>query len=58
MRRIVMFNWLTADGYFARPDGNLQWVVPEGSMRDDDTEGERRDWLLELDPALHRDQIP
>ena len=29
MRRIVMFNWLTADGYFAGPDGNLEWVVPD-----------------------------
>jgi dihydrofolate reductase len=29
MRRIVMFNWLTADGYFAAPDGNLNWVVPD-----------------------------
>ena len=29
MRRIVMFNWLTADGYFAGPDGNLNWVVPD-----------------------------
>ena len=29
MRRIVMFNWLTADGYFAGPDGNLDWVVPD-----------------------------
>jgi dihydrofolate reductase len=28
-RRIVMFNWLTADGYFAGPDGNLNWVVPD-----------------------------
>ena len=28
-RRIVMFNWLTADGYFAGPDGNLTWVVPD-----------------------------
>ena len=24
-----MFNWLTADGYFAGPDGNLNWVVPD-----------------------------
>jgi dihydrofolate reductase len=24
-----MFNWLTADGYFAGPDGNLDWVVPD-----------------------------
>ena len=29
MRRIVTFNWLTADGYFAGPDGNLDWVVPD-----------------------------
>jgi dihydrofolate reductase len=28
MRRIVMFNWMTADGYFAGTDGNLNWVVP------------------------------
>jgi dihydrofolate reductase len=24
-----MFNWLTANGYFAGPDGNLDWVVPD-----------------------------
>jgi dihydrofolate reductase len=24
-----MFNWMTADGYFAGPDGNLAWVVPD-----------------------------
>ena len=24
-----MFNWLTADGYFSGPDGNLNWVVPD-----------------------------
>ena len=29
MRRIVTFDWLTADGYFAGPDGNLDWVVPD-----------------------------
>jgi dihydrofolate reductase len=29
MRRIVMFNRVTADGYFAGPDGNLEWVVPD-----------------------------
>ncbi len=28
-RRIVMFNWVSADGYFAGPDGNLEWVVPD-----------------------------
>jgi dihydrofolate reductase len=29
MRRIVMFNWMTADGYFTGQDGNLDWVVPD-----------------------------
>lgn len=28
-RRIVIFNWVTADGYFAGLDGNLEWVVPD-----------------------------
>ena len=28
-RRIVMFNWVSADGYFAGPDGSLEWVVPD-----------------------------
>lgn len=28
-RRILMFNWLTADGYFSGPDGSLDWVVPD-----------------------------
>jgi dihydrofolate reductase len=28
-RRIVAFDWLTADGYFAGRDGNLSWVVPD-----------------------------
>jgi dihydrofolate reductase len=29
MRRIVTFNWVTADGYFAGSDGDLDWVVPD-----------------------------
>ena len=29
MRRIVMFNWVSADGYFAGPSGDLNWVVPD-----------------------------
>jgi dihydrofolate reductase len=29
MRRIVTFNRVTADGYFAGLDGNLDWVVPD-----------------------------
>jgi len=32
MRRIVMFNRVTADGYFAGPDGNLNWVVPDPEL--------------------------
>jgi dihydrofolate reductase len=32
MRRIVMFNRVTADGYFAAPDGNLGWVVPDAEL--------------------------
>jgi dihydrofolate reductase len=28
-RRIVMFNWMTVDGYFAARDGSLDWVVPD-----------------------------
>ena len=32
MRRIVMFNRVTADGYFAGPDGNLEWVVQEQEL--------------------------
>ena len=29
MRRIVAFNWMTEDGYFAASDGSLDWVVPD-----------------------------
>jgi dihydrofolate reductase len=32
MRRIVTFNRVTADGYFAGPDGNLEWVVPDEEL--------------------------
>jgi len=32
MRRIVMFNRVTADGYFAGVDGNLNWVVPDQEL--------------------------
>ena len=31
-RRIVTFNWVTANGYFAGPDGNLQWVVADAEQ--------------------------
>jgi dihydrofolate reductase len=36
MRRIVMFNRVSADGYFAGPDGSLDWVVPDDQL---DAEG-------------------
>jgi len=29
MRRLVMFNRVTADGYFASEDGKLDWVIPD-----------------------------
>lgn len=32
MRRIVTFNRVSADGYFAGPDGNLAWVVPDEDL--------------------------
>ena len=32
MRRIVMFNRVSADGYFAAADGNLDWVVPDAQV--------------------------
>jgi dihydrofolate reductase len=32
MRRIVAFNNISADGYFAAMDGNLNWVVPDPHM--------------------------
>ena len=32
MRRIVMFNHVTADGYFAGSDGNLDWVTPDEEL--------------------------
>lgn len=32
MRRIVTFNNVSADGYFAAPDGNLDWVVQDPEL--------------------------
>jgi dihydrofolate reductase len=32
MRRIVMFNRVTADGYFSTPDGGLDWAVPDTAL--------------------------
>ncbi len=35
MRRIVMFNRVTADGYFGGPHGELDWTVPEPAIDKD-----------------------
>jgi dihydrofolate reductase len=32
MRRIVAFDRVSAEGYFAAPDGGLDWVVPEPEL--------------------------
>lgn len=32
MRRIVMFNHVSADGFFAAADGNLNWVVSDSEI--------------------------
>ena len=37
MRRIVMINWLSVDGFFAGPNGEIDWMVRD----------------LEVDKALH-----
>jgi len=31
-RRIVMFNRVSADGYFSGPDGRMDWVVPDDAI--------------------------
>ena len=31
-RRMVIFEWMTADGQFAGTDGNLDWVVPDDAQ--------------------------
>jgi dihydrofolate reductase len=38
-RRIVMFNWMTANGHFAGADGNLDWVVPDEAQAKAAVEG-------------------
>src|SRR5215208_7502343 len=32
MRRIIVYDNVTADGYFAAPDGSLNWVAPDEEM--------------------------
>ena len=46
-RQIVMFNWMTADGSFSGPDGNLDWVVPDDEQVKAAVDGiQRRDTVL------------
>jgi dihydrofolate reductase len=39
MRRIMAFNRVTADGYFASSDGKLDWTVPEPQIDKEAGEG-------------------
>jgi len=39
MRRIVMFNQVTPDGFFAAPDGGLDWVVNDEEVQRDGAAG-------------------
>jgi dihydrofolate reductase len=34
-----LFNWVTAGGYFAGPDGDLDWVVPDDEQAKTNAEG-------------------
>ena len=36
---LTLIYWVTADGYFARPDGNLEWVVPDDEQAQAAAEG-------------------
>lgn len=35
MRQIIVFDRVSADGYFATPDGKLDWTVPEQALDQD-----------------------
>ena len=50
MRRIVMFNRVSADGFFAAADGNLDWVVPDAEV-DKRARRHPRDGHRDLRPA-------
>jgi dihydrofolate reductase len=39
MSRIVMFNRVSADGYFAAADGNLAWMVPDDALDEEAATG-------------------
>src|SRR5262245_52659016 len=38
-RRIVVFDRVSADGYFAAPDGDLNWAVPDEQLDADGAAG-------------------
>jgi dihydrofolate reductase len=37
MRKIIAFNRVSADGFFAAPDGNLNWATPDDELEHDAT---------------------
>lgn len=41
LRRIVMFNRVSADGYFAGADGNLDWVVQDEALNEEGASASR-----------------
>jgi dihydrofolate reductase len=32
MRRIVMFNWVSVDGFFAGPNGEIDWIIRDPAV--------------------------
>ena len=55
MRRIVMFNWVSIDGFFAGPNGEMDWILRdpavdqalrESGVNEEDTAGVRSDTML------------
>lgn len=55
MRRIVMFNWVSIDGFFAGPNGEIDWILRdpavdlalrESGVNEDGAEGARSDTML------------
>jgi dihydrofolate reductase len=46
MRRIVTFDHVSADGHFAGPDGNLDWVVQDDAVPRSIMEGARVDGMI------------
>lgn len=53
-----MFSWMTADGYVAAADGNLDWVVPDDEQAKAAAKGLRLELLesksLPSGDVMHR----